>query len=48
MAPDQSLIAALCGQKIAYLTAGITEAAPDQFFADPDRFRRFTRALLSD
>ncbi len=48
MAPDQSFIAALHGQKIAYLTEGITEAAPDQFITDPDRFRRFTRALLSD
>jgi hypothetical protein len=48
MAPDQSFIAALRGQKIAYLTQGIIEAAPDQFIADPELFRRFVRALTAD
>ncbi len=48
MAPDQSFIAALRGQTIAYLTQGITETAPNQFIADPERFRRFVYALMAD
>jgi capsular polysaccharide biosynthesis protein len=48
MAPDQSFIAALRGQSIAYLTQGIAETAPAQFIADPERFRRFVHALMAD
>lgn len=45
-APDQSAIAALRGQRIAYLTEGIAEPEPSVFHADPDRFTRFVERLL--
>ena len=46
-APDQSYIAALNGQRIAYLTEGVSEAAPRLWHAEPERFRRFVAALIS-
>jgi hypothetical protein len=45
-APDQSYIAALNGQRIAYLTAGMAEPEPGLWHAEPDRFRRFVAALV--
>ncbi len=47
MAPDQSFIAALRGQKIGYLTEGISETAPGQFRIDPEKFRMFGAAMLA-
>ncbi|MCW8306441.1 glycosyltransferase family 61 protein [Acidiphilium sp. PA] len=46
-APDQSAIAALRGQGIAYLTEGITEVEPKVFHADPDLFTRFVERLVA-
>jgi len=45
-APDQSAIAALRGQRIAYLTEGISEIEPAVYQADPALFGRFVAALL--
>ncbi|WP_262312514.1 DUF563 domain-containing protein [Acidiphilium sp. AL] len=44
-APDQSHIAALRGQRIAYFTEGVAETAPGVFRADAGKFRRFVAAL---
>jgi capsular polysaccharide biosynthesis protein len=46
-APDQSYIAALNGQRIAYLTEHVTESEPGSWHADPRRFRDFLKALLA-
>jgi capsular polysaccharide biosynthesis protein len=46
-APDQSAIAALRGQGIAYLTEGIAEIEPQVFHADPDLFTRFVERLIA-
>lgn len=45
-APDQSAIAALRRQRIAYLTEGVHEPAPGEYIVDHDRFRHFVEALL--
>lgn len=45
-APDQSAIAALRGQRIAYLTEGVSETEPAVYHADPALFTRFVEALL--
>ena len=45
-APDQSAIAALRHQRIAYLTEGISEIEPAVYQADPALFERFVAALL--
>jgi hypothetical protein len=45
-APDQSAIAALRGQGIAYLTEGISEIEQQVFHADPDLFTRFVARLI--
>lgn len=44
-APDQSYIAALTGQSIAYLTEGVAESSQGVWHADPDLFRGFLDAL---
>ncbi|MGC9270182.1 glycosyltransferase family 61 protein [Acidiphilium sp.] len=46
-APDQSAIAALRGQGIAYLTEGISEIQPHVFHADPALFTGFVERLLA-
>ncbi|MDD2876441.1 MAG: glycosyltransferase family 61 protein [Acidiphilium sp.] len=46
-APDQSAIAALRGQGIAYLTEGISEPEPQVFHADPALFTRFVERLIA-
>ncbi|HET9147264.1 MAG TPA: glycosyltransferase 61 family protein [Acetobacteraceae bacterium] len=46
-APDQSYIAALNGQRIAYLTEGVVEFKPGIWQAEPERFRRFVAALVN-
>jgi hypothetical protein len=46
-APDQSFIAALNCQRIAYLTKGVVEAEPGIWRAEPERFRRFAAALVT-
>ena len=45
MAPDQSHIAALRGQRIAYFTEGVSEIEPGLFVADTEPFRRFVEVL---
>ena len=45
-APDQSYIAALNQQRIAYLTEGVVETEPGLWHAEPERCRRFIAALV--
>lgn len=46
-APDQSYIAALNGQRIAYFTQGVVESRPGIWQAEPERFRRFVEVLIN-